>query len=74
MLDIQVEPWPHSVGNELRLKLDKWGITQGRVEPESPKQNSVFGKEEAAAQRSSEPDTVVPATARKKAGPIDSRG
>lgn len=62
-LGTQVAPRPHSVGSGLRLKLGKWGNTQGRDEPKSPKQKSVFRKGEAAAQGSSEPHTVVPATA-----------
>lgn len=49
-------PWAETEAGQVRN-------TQGRDEPKSPKQNSMFGKEEAAAQRTSEPDTVVPATA-----------
>lgn len=52
-LGIQVELWPHSVGNGLKLKLGKWENAQRRDEPESPKQNFTFGKEEAAVQQSS---------------------
>lgn len=52
-LGTQVELWPHSVGNGLKLKLGKWENTWRRDEPESPKQKFMFGKEEAAVWRGS---------------------